>query len=457
MSDFLSSLQTIVDDNAILEGDDVTERTGWHGYQCNAQLLVRPNTTEQLSAIVKLCNHHHQTMVIHGGRTGLASGANADTNDIVVSLERMNKIDNINIDNHTLIVEAGVTLQSIQQIAKDNDLSFTLDLGARGSATIGGLLSTNAGGNQVIRYGMAREQVLGLEVVLADGRILSCMNQMLKNNAGYDLKQLFIGGEGCLGIITKAVLRLRSLIPFRQTSLVAVDDFDKLPTLLRQCDAKFGGNLSAFEVMWNSFINISAYDKRLPEFPLSNEHPYYALIEFSANDQEHSHDILINTIESCMEKELITDALIAQSEKERNYMWSIRDNIDYLMSELRPLCNFDISLPINHMNSYIQAIESELSQLLGQLHWTVFGHLGDSNLHLMININPDIEQCQQRIESVIYKNLQAFGGSITAEHGIGQEKKQYLPLSCNDNQIEVMRQLKTLFDPKNLLNSKVMF
>ncbi len=453
----IDAIKAIVGSKGIVQGEDVTAREGWHGYECASQLLVRPKSTEELSQVVALCYQNNQSMVVHGGRTGLVGGANADKNDIIISLERMNQIETVNVENRTMVVEAGAILAQVQQQAQQKNLEFTLDLGARGSATVGGVLSTNAGGNQVIRYGAARDQVLGIEVVLPDGKVLNCMNQMLKNNAGYDLKHLFIGAEGSLGIITKAVIQLRPPMPHKQSALVAVNDFKHLPTLLNVCGAEFNAALTAFEVMWQSFILVAAFDTRLPKFPLSSNYPFYVLIEQSGTNDESNQQQFIKTLESCIENELIVDALVAQSEKERQYLWNIRDNIDYLMSQLRPFCNFDISLPIDTMESYIDTIKQQLEQLLGDIKWVIFGHLGDSNLHIIVSIDESVENCEQAIETIVYNNLVPCNGSITAEHGIGIEKKSYLSLSRDETYIDTMLQLKQLFDARNLMNSKIIF
>ena len=237
-------------------------------YSCGADLLVRPATTEQLSRIMRLCHERGQRVVVHGGRSGLAGGCSSEPGDVIVSLERLNGLD-IDVAGRTATAGAGVIIQTLQEEARDRGLLFAVDWGGRGSATVGGAISTNAGGSQVLRYGMMRDQVLGLEVVLADGTILSSLSRVLKNNAGYDLKQWFIGSEGTLGIITRAVLRLRPLLPAGATALIAVEHYEALAPLLAQLEADLDGRLTSFEVMWRSFYERAAGDQPAPRIRLS--------------------------------------------------------------------------------------------------------------------------------------------------------------------------------------------
>ncbi|MCH5375618.1 MAG: FAD-binding oxidoreductase, partial [Planctomycetes bacterium] len=258
MSVPIESIAQIVGPGGILTGEDVSGRSDtWPPMGgCKARAIVRPASTAEVSKILKLCHEHGQPIVTHGGLTGLVGGAIAAPHEIVLSLERMNRTEPVDTANRTVTVDAGVPLQTVQETAEEAGLLFPLDLGARGSATIGGTISTNAGGNGVIRYGMMREQLLGVEAVLADGTVISSLNNVIKNNTGYDLKQLFIGSEGTLGIVTRAVLRLRPLPRSNHTAFVAIEDFDRLTRFLQAMDSALGGTLSAFEVMWNDFYSL---------------------------------------------------------------------------------------------------------------------------------------------------------------------------------------------------------
>ncbi|MEZ0151236.1 MAG: FAD-binding oxidoreductase [Candidatus Reddybacter sp.] len=442
--------------SGVVEAPRISAVGNWRGHPYNSPLLLRPKTTEQVSAILRLCNQRQQAVVVHGGLSGMVGGTSSGEHEICLSLERLQKIESIDQLGRTMTVESGVRLQEVQEAAAAEGLFFALDLGARGSATIGGNIATNAGGNQVIRYGMAREQVLGLEVVLADGTILSSMNHLLKNNAGYDLKQLFIGSEGTLGIITKAVLRLRPAMPARNTALVATDQFDKLPRLLSHIESALGGKLSAFEAIWDNYYQLATQGPHLGAPPLAQRHPYYALIESTGSDAKAEAEVFLAALERALNAGLIDDAVLAKSVKEQDALWAIRDNIDALAA-IAPVIIFDVGLPIDAMEAYLQHIEAELKKQLGLNQLAVFGHLGDSNLHIVVGTETENLAVYHRVEDLLYAPLQALGGSISAEHGIGLEKKRYLHYSRNAEEIATMQLLKRTFDPNNILNPGKIF
>ena len=450
------ALKTLLGPRGFVEAPSIAAVGNWRGHPYNSLLLLRPETTAQVAAILRLCHQHRQPVVIHGGLTGMVGGTSTAANEITLSLERMQTIENIDPLGRTMTVESGVRLQAVQEAAAAENLFFALDLGARGSATIGGNIATNAGGNQVIRYGMTREQVLGLEVVLADGTVLSSMNRLLKNNAGYDLKQLFIGSEGTLGVVTKAVLRLRPAMPARNTALVACDQFDKLPRLLGHIESALGGKLSAFEAIWDNYYQLATQGPHLGAPPLSERHPYYALIESTGSDGEAEAEVFLAALESALEQGLIVDAVLAKSEKEQQALWAIRDNIDSLAA-IAPVIIFDVGLPIGAMESYLRQIEAALKSQLGLEKLAVFGHLGDSNLHIVVGTESEDIDIYHRVEELLYAPLQALGGSISAEHGIGVEKKRYLHYSRSAEEIATMGLLKKTFDPHNILNPGKIF
>ncbi len=460
MRDLIKAISNVVGASGVLTGDDVTSRpASWlRNDPCKGQAIVRPASTAEVSAVLRLCHHSSQPVVPLGGNTGLVDGTVATDNDILLSLERMNKIEALDTAGCTMTVQAGVPLQTVQERAADQDLMFPLDLGGRGSATIGGNISTNAGGNSVIRYGMMREQVLGLEAVLADGTVLSSMNRMLKNNAGYDLKQLFIGTEGTLGIVTRAVLRLRPAHRSQNTAFLATGDFKNIPVLLHTLSSSLGGTLSAFEVMWSDFYDtvMGASDRHTP--PIAQEHPYYILIEARGGNQDGDEQRFQQALEEAFAKELIVDAAFAQSVKQREAMWAIRDDIDTLAEHLKPVMAFDVSLPIADAREYTEKVNAGL-----QKRWpdtfrgTTFGHLGDSNIHFLLTVGSDAADEQREVMDIIYTELRPYGGSISAEHGIGLEKRPFLEYSRSDIEIELMKRLKDALDPKRVLNPGKIF
>lgn len=455
MDTLVNNLIDIVGKTGVLLGDDVTQRSvDWFTKApCEAKAIIRPQSTEQLSQVMKLCYEANQPVVTHGGLTGVVHGAIANPNELVVSLELMNQIEQIDAVGSTIQVQAGVTLQRVQEAAQEIDMQFALDLGARGSCTIGGNIATNAGGIRVIRYGMMRQQVLGLEVVLSDGTVVSSMNTMLKNNAGYDLKQMFIGSEGTLGIVTRAVLRLHPNMPSEQTALVAVPSFDALTTLLRVASKELANSLSAFEALWNNHYALMTSATTKHTALLADDSPFYAIIETLGSDDEKDSEAFARLLEQALEAELITDAVLAQSSSQREGIWEVREDIETLVHELNPMFSFDISLPIAHMDEYVTTLENTL-----KVQWpetgkmVVFGHLGDGNLHIMITVRDASHDARHQVEELVYGSLLKYKGSISAEHGVGLEKRHYLSISRSVEEIALMKRMKQAMDPKGLLN-----
>lgn len=455
MDKLLNDLVAIVGPSGVLLGDDVSQRSvDWFtGAPCRAKAIVRPRSTEQLSRVMALCYQADQPVVTHGGMTGIVHGGVASPDEIVVSLELMNQIEEIDPVGSTVLAQAGVTLQRVQEAAQEIDMQFPLDLGARGSCTIGGNIATNAGGIRVIRYGMMRQQVLGLEAVLSDGTVVSSLNKMLKNNAGYDLKQLFIGSEGTLGIVTRAVLRLQPDMPSEQTALVAVPSFDALTQLLNLVSRELANSLSAFEALWNNHYKLMTTESGKHAPVLADNSPFYAIIETLGLDEAEDAERFSQVLQKALEVDLITDAALASSQAQRQAIWAIREDIEVLVNELKPMFSYDVSLPIPSMQAYVDILEENLETQWPQSgKMVVFGHLGDGNLHIMITVRDDSPDSRRQVEQLVYSSLKAFGGSISAEHGIGLEKKDYLSVSRTSEEIALMKRLKTALDPKGLLN-----
>ena len=457
MDDVIEQLGVITGKGGVLTGDDVSSRASgiWRSDGIQARAIVRPRSTEEVSEILALCNARGLAVVPHGGLTGLVESAITESGDIAVSLERMNQIENINLVDRTITVQSGVVLQSVQEAAENADLMFPLDVGARGSCTVGGNIATNAGGNRVIRYGMARDMVLGLEAVLADGTIVSSMNTMIKNNAGYDLKQLFIGTEGSLGIVTRAVLRLREQPRSQETLFVAVDDFDKLPTLLKAMDAKLGGTLSAFEVMWNDFYRLVTTAPALQKPPLEQTYPYYVLIEAMGGDAQGDKGRVEAALADVYEQGLVVDAVVAQNEAQRREIWAMRDDVEQV-NQYDPMYVYDVSLRISEMREYVDRVNARLTETFGDYRNFAFGHLGDGNLHFGITAGPD-SSSHHDVNLCVYEPLREINGSVSAEHGIGLEKKPYLDISRTQSEVQLMRLLKGALDPNGILNPGKIF
>ena len=452
MQDLIIQLQAIPG-NDVLLGNSISEKYQ-HDWSADAPgmpgAVLRPATTEALSAILRLCHAAGQPVVVQGGLTGLTGGAIPKSGELAINLERLNGIEELDADAMTMTVKAGTPLQTIQEAADAAGFIFPLDLGARGTCNIGGNISTNAGGNQVLRFGMTRALVLGLEAVMADGTVLTSMNKMLKNNAGYDLKHLFIGTEGTLGVVSRAVLRLFPKAASRCTALLALEDFADVTKLLRFLSAKFSGSMSAFEVMWASYFDFITEHVDSVDSPFDAHYPVYVLTELEGSDQEKDSELFMNTLSSAMEDGLVVDALIASSEKDREKFWKIRDGVGEIGAFIKDTANFDISVPISSMAAFLAQVEMELVAAVPGARMLVFGHIADSNLHFMCytGSHDDVKA----MYDVVYKVVGDFGGSVSAEHGIGVQKIGYLQHSRTPAEIALMQNLKQALDPKGILN-----
>jgi FAD/FMN-containing dehydrogenase len=451
-----SDLRAIVGEQGLLEGDAVRGRAAvlWHG-RVDAELLVRPRSTEQVSQVLRLCHGRGQAVVTHGGLTGLVNGADAATGELVLSLESMNAIERVDVPGRSMRVQAGAKLGSVQREAESHGMVFPLDLGARDSATVGGNISTNAGGLRVLRYGMMRNLVLGVEAVLADGTVLTSLNRMLKNNAGYDLKQLFIGSEGTLGVVTRAELRLVSRTRSQETLLASLPGFDELVDLLGRLDGGLGGQLAAFEALWGNYYDYNTAPPASNTPPLPRGAPFYAIAETLGGDPESDRARLEQVLAEALEAGVVSDVTLASSENERRAIWNIREDV-WQVKNIAPLLTFDVSLPIENMRAYVEEVNAAVRAFAGENRSFVFGHMADGNLHLVIAAGDDAAT-RARVEDMVYRPLAAIGGSVSAEHGIGLEKRAYLPLSRTPEEIATMRTIKRALDPKNILNPGKVF
>jgi len=453
---FKADLRAIVGEQGMLEGAAVRDRAGtlFHG-RVDAELLVRPRSTEQVSAVLRLCHARGQPVVTHGGLTGLVNGADAAAHDIVLSLESMNAIERVDVPGRCLRAQAGVQLGRVQREAESHGMVFPLDLGARDSATVGGNISTNAGGLRVLRYGMMRNLVLGVEAVLADGTVLTSLNRMLKNNAGYDLKQLFIGSEGTLGVVTRAELRLVSRTRSQETLLASLPSFDALVDLLDRLDSGLGGQLAAFEALWGNYYDFNTAPPAENVAPLARGAPFYAIAETLGGDPASDRARLEQVLGEALAAGTITDVTLANSENERRAIWAIREDV-WQVRNIAPLLTFDVSLPIENMRAYSEQVCASVAAFAGENRTFVFGHMADGNLHLAIASGDDAVT-RARVEDIVYRPLAAIGGSVSAEHGIGLEKRAYLALSRTAAEIATMRLLKQALDPKGILNPGKVF
>lgn len=455
MADLLDVLAGTVDAAGLLTGDDIGPRytdTRGHGPAGTPACVLRPTSTAEVSTVLKICHDASRAVVPQGGMTGLVGGGAPGDGEVVLSLERMTGIEEIDEHGRTMVVEAGVVLETAHGVADDAGFVLPVDLGARGSATIGGLVSTNAGGNRVIRYGMTRQSVLGLEAVLADGTILSSMNRMLKNNAGYDLKQLFIGSEGTLGVVTKCVLRLQPKPMTTSTAFVGIDEFESVPGFLALLDSKLGGGLGAFEVMWSDYYDFVR--ERCPSLkpPLDPAHQFYVLTDALGADPEGDADRFEAILETAHAQGLIQNGVVAQSDSEREDLWAIREGAGEGFRSLSPMFVYDVSMPIMTMNEFGERAQTDIEAKYPGSTTLILGHLGDGNLHAAVAVGDGSDEAHRSVNDILYGIIRDLGGSVSAEHGIGTEKRDYLSWSRTEAEINVMRSLKRTLDPKGILN-----
>ena len=448
----IDALRSALGPDGVLTGDALAERYQSPWTRLGAPLAVlRPTSTQAVAEILRLASAAGVAVVPWGGRTGLVDGCLAD-GALALSLDRMAAIETIDPVAGTMTVQAGCVLQTACEAASDQGLLMPLDLGSRGSAMIGGTIATNAGGNRVLRYGMMRDMVLGLEAVLADGTVVQAMSPLIKNNAGYDLKQLFIGSEGTLGVVTRAVLRLRPAPVSQDTAIVGVEHFSALPQLLRRLERDLGGLLSAFEVMWAGFHDLVTTPPARGRPPLDGRYPYYVLIESLGGDVAGDAARFEAALAKALEAGEIADAAIASSKGQREAMWALRDDVGQTARD-GPIIAFDVSLPIAAMEAYVATVRAELAARWPDLGPpAVFGHLGDGNLHLIVRLAEATPAGRRAVEEVVYGPLQKVGGSISAEHGVGLQKRAFLHLSRSPAEIDLMRRLKSALDPAAILN-----
>lgn len=431
--------------------------TEWRDiYHGETLLMVSPDSTEKVSAVIKACAANKTAVVPQGGNTGLCGGAIPDETgqQVLLSLSRMSAIRSIAASNFSMIVEAGCILADVQAAARKAGRFFPLSLAAEGSCQIGGNISTNAGGINVLRYGTARDQVLGLEVVLADGTVWSGLRGLRKDTAGYDIKQLFIGSEGTLGIITAANLRLYPEVKNTQTAMIAVESPTRAVELLAELRTSLADQLLAFELMPSRAIRYLQRHMPAIQNPFTDDHPWYVLLESSLNDDAAVVETALATV---VEKNIAIDAVIAKSISEQQALWRMRHSISEVQKFEGASLKHDVSVPIGRIGEFIEAAEQAVLRHMPDARIVAFGHVGDGNVHFNVSQPKswDADSFREQaadIGIVIYDVVNAFEGSISAEHGIGQSKREALRKYRSEEEIAVMKSIKAALDPANILN-----
>ncbi|GAB3121494.1 FAD-binding oxidoreductase [Novispirillum itersonii] len=461
---FLDTLRSIVGDKAVLtDGGDLDphlrEERGL--YRGQATVAVKPATTEEVSAVVKACAAAGVSIVPQGGNTGLCGGAVSDAGQVILSLSRMNRIRAINPIDFTITVEAGVILEDVQTAALEADRFFPLALGAQGSCQIGGNLATNAGGLNVLRYGNTRDLCLGLEVVLADGTVWNGLKALGKDNTGFALKHLFIGGEGALGIITAAVMKLYPRPLEKQTALCAVDDVAQVPALLALARAMSGDQVSAFELVARFGLELACRHLDGVTDPFEDAHPWYVLAEFSSTRAGTDlRAVFEGFLETAFEQGIISDAVIAESGQQEASFWRMREGLPEAQKHEGASIKHDVAVPVARVPEFLDRAIAGVVAALPGLRPCPFGHVGDGNIHFNLTQPEGMDPKAylghwEEMNRIVHDIVVDMGGSISAEHGVGRLKVDEIIHYKSAAEIEVMRKVKVALDPQNLLNPGV--
>jgi FAD/FMN-containing dehydrogenase len=425
-------------------------------YRGTTPLLVRPRTTEEVAAVVKVCAETKTPLVPQGGNTGLVGGQ-VPFGEVLISLSRLNKIRRIDPADNTITVEAGVILADVQRAAADADRLYPLSLASEGSAQIGGLLSTNAGGINVLRYGTAGEHVLGLEVVLPDGRVLSDLKRLRKDNTGYHLRQLFLGAEGTLGIITAAVLKLWPRPSAITTAFVALSRLDAIIPLLNHMQAASGGLVTAFELVPRIGLEFVVAHANGARDPLPNQHDWYALIEITSGSPVPLDPMLEDALGAAAEAGLVVDAAIAKSETQRSDLWVLRDQLSEVQKFEGGSIKHDVAVPVSEIANFIREAMEAVARACPGIRPVPFGHVGDGNVHFNLSQPLGADKTVylarwQEINDIVHGIAHRYGGSISAEHGLGFMKREEIPRYKSAVEMDLMRALKKTLDPDNIMN-----
>ncbi|MFB9949524.1 FAD-binding oxidoreductase [Rhizobium puerariae] len=444
----LSRLEGRLDAAGMLVGDAVSD-----GYAADATArghrpvaVLRPRGTQDVSAILSAANEIGQPLVVQGGRTGLSGASRPLAGEVSLSLERMSGVESIDVAAQTMIVAAGTPLQVVQQAAEDAGLFFGVDIGARGTATVGGNIGTNAGGIRVLRYGMYRAQVMGLEAVLADGTVLSSLKGLPKDNSGYDLNPLFIGTEGTLGVITRACLKLHPKPKSERNAFIALPSLKAAQELLARLRIGLSGLLSAFEAIFpNVYEGTVAHMGIRP--PVEVGAGMYAMVEIQGQSPDQDNERFEAALAEALEEGLATDVVLSSSLREFSGLWAIRDGINEFLFARGESVGFDISVPLSRMQEFLDMAAHAISEIDPDAVSFIFGHLGDGNLHYCM-----VTEREKEIGEAVFSAIAAVGGGVSAEHGIGTDKRRYLKYARSEAEIVTMRRLKAAFDPNYILN-----
>ena len=430
-----------------------SDQSGLHGTPPLA--VIRPASVHDVSEAMAICSRYRIGVVPQGGRTGLSGGACSPQGTVVLSTERMTGIIELDRDAMTLTAWAGTPLETVQDAAREAGLDYPVDIGARGSATIGGTIATNAGGIRVLQHGMTRANVLGLEAVLADGAVISRLSKTVKDNSGFDLKHMFIGSEGTLGIVTRAVLQLRRHVPQSALALFALPDHAAALKCLTAARQRFGSRITAFEGMWPDYWDFVCHKTSLATSPLDGRYGFYLLIEVEAEGPESEAE-LEAFFADLFEADLAQDGVLAKSISEMRALWQVREAVGEVDDDFGHHINFDIGVSPSALGGFCDAADILLADMPEALGVIKVGHVGDGNVHLLV-AHDGSHAAEESIEAAIYGLLRDWDGAVTAEHGIGRIKARWMDHSRSPQELALMRGLKAQMDPQGILNPGALF
>lgn len=452
--DLITELRAIVGDTYVRVGERVTELDpGWNPHNLDAGVVVSAASTSEVAEVVQCSARHGVAIVPHGGRTGLVGGGVSRPGQIVLSLLRLNAIEPINPHDRVAIVGAGCTLEALQHAAAEHGLEPGIDLAARGSATIGGMISTNAGGVMAFRNGVMRHRVFGLEAVLADGSIYSDLTRVVKNSAGYDLKHLFIGGEGSLGVVTQAVIKLDPLPDATATALIALPSVDAALATIRRALSTESGHLRAAEALWSDYIKLTAGTLGWSEPTVDLDQPIFLLLLLGGADEAELHTALGNIFTDIAAAHPGVDGIVAGSARQAADLWRLREDTEIVYRLHPDAPSYDISVPQSCVAEYVAAVQAGLAAIDPTIRPYLFGHLADGNLHILLNRpGPLAPELASRVEGVLYADLRALGGSFSAEHGVGSKRIDSMFDTTDPGKLAAMRLIKATLDPTNTMN-----
>lgn len=456
--------QTLVDDNAIIDGvtkdasDDLEpfNRDWMKKFRGRTKVVLKPKNVEEVSKVLKYCNDNMLAVVPQGGNSGLVGGSVPVFDEVVINLTRMNNIRSFDEISGILVVDAGVIMENADNFLKEHGHVYPLDLGAKGSAQVGGNVAANAGGLRFLRYGSLHGNVLGIEAVLPDGTIMDDLSKLRKNNTGYDLKQLFIGAEGTIGIITGVSIVCPQQSKAVNVAYFGLESYEKVQQAFKEAKRQLGEVLSAFELMdaeSQKFVHKKTEKKR----PLEGDYPFYCLIETSGSNGEHDNEKLEKFLEHVMGEEIVADGVVAQDDTQIADLWAWREGITEAIGHVGGTYKYDLSIPLKDLYQLVEDTRARLESkgLIGDdkpARGVVgFGHMGDGNIHLNIPVPKYVKEVEEALEPWVYEWIQKKNGSISAEHGLGVAKKNFIQYSRNETMVKLMKQIKQLYDPKGIM------